>query len=224
MCEFKVILETGQDRQVVARGVVKAKTKDGTVFLMDSAGTMTRAEGAAIRTVDTMMAEMVLRAGEQDLVVAAGRARGISDERAARRAVFPEELLALRRFHGHLGPYVTIGMRMGQIARDKYPNRIFATLLSGTKRPLSCVADGVQFASCCTIGKSNIVILEEGRAEAMFTDGRSGIGVKVKDEAMESVGESATSGNEDELSLEIYHMKDDDLFAIVPISPSRAWK
>lgn len=63
MCEFTVILETDQGKQVVAKNIVKAKTKDGKIVLMDSLGAITKVEGAFILTVDTLMTELILREG-----------------------------------------------------------------------------------------------------------------------------------------------------------------
>ena len=82
----------------------------------------------------------------------------------------PDELRELKRFHGHLGPYAVVGFRMGMIARSRYPDKIFSTAYSGTKRPLSCMADGIQMSSCCTLGKGNITLNEAGKASADFTD------------------------------------------------------
>ena len=63
MCEFTVILESDQDKRVVAKNIVKAKTKDGKIVLMDSLGAITKVEGAFILTVDTLMTELILREG-----------------------------------------------------------------------------------------------------------------------------------------------------------------
>ena len=90
----------------------------------------------------------------------------------------PDEMLALKKFHGHLGPYAVLGYRMGLIARSTFPERIYAIVHSGTKRPLSCLADGVQMSSCCTLGKSNITVMEDGEARVEFSDGPCPSGVR----------------------------------------------
>jgi formylmethanofuran dehydrogenase subunit E len=135
----------------------------------------------------------------------------------------PPELEGLRRFNGHLGPYVVLGMRMGQAARTTYPFRIYATLYTGSKRPRSCMADGVQYSSCCTLGKSNIRIVERGEACGMFTDGRTGIGIKVLGDVLGLIDEKVTAENEELVSIEIYHQKIKDLFAISKVESSLAW-
>ena len=126
----------------------------------------------------------------------------------------PIELVELKRFHGHLGPYAVIGYRMGQIARQKYPGKIFATLYSGSKRPMSCMADGVQLSSCCTLGKNNIRILEEGRAVAEFGDGTDITRFETKQSVLEIIISSCTHQKEEQLSLDIFNISDEDLFNI----------
>ncbi len=56
MCEFTVYYEG----EVVARKIIKAKTKDGAVLMADTAGKAVRIENAAIYNVDTIMAELTL--------------------------------------------------------------------------------------------------------------------------------------------------------------------
>ncbi|OPY28222.1 MAG: putative RNA-binding protein [Methanocella sp. PtaU1.Bin125] len=61
MCEFNVYVENNGQREKIAKGVIKAKLKDGVVTLMDSAGKLTKVENASIMTVDTLMQELVLK-------------------------------------------------------------------------------------------------------------------------------------------------------------------
>lgn len=221
MCEFKVILEDGNEKKVVAKGVVKAKLKDGKVTLMDVAGVVARVEGASIVTVDTMMAELVLRFDDGQKA-SATESPVLTSEADAHGGPLPEDLAALKRFHGHLGPYVVLGMRMGHYARERFPNRIYATLLSGTNRPLSCLADGVQFASCCTVGKANLSIREGGKAAAMFTDGTTAFKLIVRQEILERI-EGMTGEDEDRMSLGLFQESALRLFARTPATPSDAW-
>ncbi|MDK2912872.1 MAG: hypothetical protein PWR29_1829 [Methanolobus sp.] len=61
MCDFTVYLEENGERTIVATDVIKAKKKDGTVFLMDAMGDTTKIEAVTIEVADAMMQEMVLR-------------------------------------------------------------------------------------------------------------------------------------------------------------------
>jgi formylmethanofuran dehydrogenase subunit E len=203
MCEFTAILETGQERKELARNIVKAKTKDGRIALMDSLGRITKIEGAVIVVVDTLMQELILRNGS------------ISDQKVVNEASTNSELEGLRRFHGHLGPYVVLGMRMGQVARLKYPNRIFAKVYCGKDRPRSCIADGIQYSSCCTVGKNNIEILDGGEARAIFSDGRTSIEISALPQVSEEIDANMGKVNEEDVSSRIFQDKAEDLFSIV---------
>ncbi len=90
--------------------------------------------------------------------VAAVKTAGLSRE---------EILTRIEDFHGHLGPYVILGFRAGQLAlRSLGVVGYFdleARVWSGTKPPLSCFADGVQLGSGCTTGKGNLTV-EAGEA------------------------------------------------------------
>jgi len=83
----------------------------------------------------------------------------------------------LKSFHGHLGPYVVLGYRMGRIAleisgSDGYFD-ISAEVHSPVNPPKSCLIDGVQLGSGCTLGKRNITVFEyEGPAYVIFTTQR----------------------------------------------------
>jgi len=138
-------------------------------------------------------------------------------------ACFSTDLEALHRLYGHLRAYVILGMRMGQVARERYPLRIYATLYSGSRRPRSCIADGVQFSSCCTLGKANIRIQEGREARARFTDCRTGIEITVKSEVLERIDREARAENEESVSLEAYKARAEDLLSITSIEPWMAW-
>lgn len=139
------------------------------------------------------------------------------------RERIPPELEGLRRFHGHLGPYVVLGMRMGEAARTTYPFRIYATLYCGSKRPRSCMADGVQYSSCCTLGKANIRVVEWGAACGMFTDGRTGIEIRILQEVLDSIDGKVTAENEDVVSVQLYQQRNEDLFITTSVEPEVAW-
>jgi formylmethanofuran dehydrogenase subunit E len=147
----------------------------------------------------------------------------ISSKGAHHETEISDELKALKRFHGHLGPYLILGYKMGRMAREMFPQRIYATVFSGSARPRSCMADGVQFSSCCTIGKSNIIIKEEGRARATFTDLHTSIEVEVLPEVLLRIDGHMTHENEDAMSLMFYEENDSDLFRVTQVDPAIAW-
>ncbi len=70
----------------------------------------------------------------------------------------------LRSFHGHLGPYVVLGYRMGRAGLDALGSDghfgVSAHVHSPLSPPPSCLIDGVQLGSGCTLGKRNIEVSE----------------------------------------------------------------
>jgi formylmethanofuran dehydrogenase subunit E len=80
--------------------------------------------------------------------------------------------------HGHLGPYLVAGIRMGLLALRELESRGYFGLRAeseaGRTTPLSCLNDGVQIGSGCTVGKGNLHVIGEGRPRVRFiaADGR----------------------------------------------------
>lgn len=72
----------------------------------------------------------------------------------------PQDLLQKAiEFHGHLGPYMVLGLRVGWLARNRLcagPFEIRAEIGCPPKPPGSCFIDGVQMGSGCTLGKANL--------------------------------------------------------------------
>ncbi len=82
----------------------------------------------------------------------------------------------IRTFHGHLGPYVVLGHRMGRVALESLGAGghfdVSARVRSVLQPPASCLIDGVQLGSGCTLGKRNIEVeATDGPAFATFTAG-----------------------------------------------------
>jgi len=63
MCEFTVYLlgNDAKDRQMMAKGILVARRKEGKVLLMDAFGSITPVENATIEEVNTLSQEMILK-------------------------------------------------------------------------------------------------------------------------------------------------------------------
>ena len=66
------------------------------------------------------------------------------------------------KFHGHLGPWLVVGLFMGSYGLKKIKAKKFFGLKiiakMPNKRPMSCLIDGLQLSSGCTLGKVNIKV------------------------------------------------------------------
>jgi formylmethanofuran dehydrogenase subunit E len=118
-------------------------------------------------------------------------------------------------FHGHLGPFLVLGIRMGLLALKDLGSSghkdIDARVKTGTTPPISCLVDGIQISTGCTMGKGNIVTENLSRAEATFSaDGKS-LTLKVKDGVMEEIMSRKHPSLED-FAWEVSGRADEELF------------
>lgn len=64
------------------------------------------------------------------------------------------------RFHGHLGPYLVLGLLAGKYALKKLKAKkyfgIVVFVRGATQKPKSCFIDGLQLSTGATCGKGNI--------------------------------------------------------------------
>jgi formylmethanofuran dehydrogenase subunit E len=65
-----------------------------------------------------------------------------------------------RDFHGHLGPYLVLGILAGEIAIQKIGCKKYfglkVNVYGANKKPKSCLIDGLQLSTGATYGKGNI--------------------------------------------------------------------
>jgi formylmethanofuran dehydrogenase subunit E len=77
-------------------------------------------------------------------------------------------------FHGHLGPFLVLGIRMGFIGlRELEVKRgnpkLRVTMITKPSVPFSCVIDGIQVATECTVGNRKLKLQDSsGTISARF--------------------------------------------------------
>lgn len=66
------------------------------------------------------------------------------------------------KLHGHAGPYLNLGIRMGLLALDQLEAKGYFDLTAEIeleyRTPMSCLIDGLQISTGCTLGKGNIMV------------------------------------------------------------------
>jgi formylmethanofuran dehydrogenase subunit E len=87
-------------------------------------------------------------------------------------------------FHGHLGPFLAIGVRLGQFGLKKLNENglersLHVSLSILQKVPYSCIVDGVQISTGCTVGNQKLQLKNSEQIEACFKDLSSGRNVTV---------------------------------------------
>jgi len=87
-------------------------------------------------------------------------------------------------FHGHLGPFLAVGVRIGQIGLRELglgeqtgPLRIRLKVLLSV--PYSCVVDGIQISTKCTVGNQRLQLQSAEKIEAKFLNLNNGQSVTV---------------------------------------------
>jgi len=129
----------------------------------------------------------------------------------------PKELEDLKKFHGHLGPYAVIGLKMGHVANRYLGESGFdkkAVIETGTTPPISCIVDGIQFSSGCTLGKGNIEVKDQKQPIALFSNGQDRIKVQLREEIHRRIDGKMDDQNMERISVEIYEMKVEEVLEI----------
>lgn len=129
----------------------------------------------------------------------------------------PEHIRRLAEFHGHLGPYLIIGMRMGELSNEILGTETGAgsthfhkkaIVKTGTIPPISCIIDGIQYTSGCTLGKGNIEILHQNIPEATFILEGKELTLKLK------IKIDTKNRDIEDIAMELYNTNKRDLFDI----------
>ena len=136
-----------------------------------------------------------------------------------------ETLFFLNRFHGHIGPYLVLGYRAGLIANrilgdDPFARR--AHSMTGFKPPISCFTDGIQLGSCCTLGKGNITVSDEGEPRVRFElrDGSRSLEISLSDDAKALIVTAHDWDEADRLGCRMLDDPEEELFMLTHHTPS----
>lgn len=76
-------------------------------------------------------------------------------------------------FHGHFGPFLTLGVRMGVTGLQKLgvepgDSRLHATVMLKYVAPISCILDGIQITTKCTVGNTRLAWKESSQICVIF--------------------------------------------------------
>ncbi|HNX39651.1 MAG TPA: formylmethanofuran dehydrogenase subunit E family protein [Methanothrix sp.] len=121
----------------------------------------------------------------------------------------------LAAFHGHLGPYIVLGYRMGRFVKANFcsdPFQMKARVFCKGVPPESCLADGVQIASGCTLGKRNIEIIPDNEIRCEFSCADRKIVIRPKKMAFPPQGSEGYSLLIEKMAEDMYHMPESQLF------------
>ncbi|MBL7070121.1 MAG: formylmethanofuran dehydrogenase subunit E family protein [Candidatus Omnitrophica bacterium] len=133
----------------------------------------------------------------------------------------PQRRIALAeavRFHGHLGPYLVLGVLAGEVALKKLKCRKYFGLdvkVRGVdKKPKSCLIDGLQLSTGATYGKGNIS-KAGGRRIKIFISGRgnsSVLNLEFKDRIIKLLEGAKTHKDSQLLARRLYKTRPSAIF------------
>ena len=89
------------------------------------------------------------------------------------------------KLHGHIGPFLIIGLKMGIAAKkalgisDKEQIHLIAQVTVPLNPPFSCLLDGIQVSTTCTVGNQRLQIKNEKTIQATFQAENSSKKVKI---------------------------------------------
>jgi formylmethanofuran dehydrogenase subunit E len=128
-------------------------------------------------------------------------------------------LTRIREFHGHVGPYVVLGYRMGMLARRILESPGYFDMTVAVESPLqpppSCLIDGIQLGSGCTTGKRSLTVEEGTIGRATFqTKAGSTVRIALRPEVPDRVGRCIEEMGVDEAGRKFLECPEEELFVV----------
>lgn len=125
----------------------------------------------------------------------------------------PNRMISLREaetFHGHLGPWLVLGILAGELALKKLRCKKYFGLkvrvFGANKKPESCLIDGLQLSTGATYGKGNIQKLDGSKIKLEFYNkqNRKKIILTIKDSLAQELNKTKTHKDSELLAEELY--------------------
>ena len=126
------------------------------------------------------------------------------------------------KFHGHLGPYLILGILAGEIALKKLRCKKYFGLnvkvWGVTQKPKSCLIDGLQLSTGATYGKGNIKKLNSSVIKIEFNNSinHKRINLKFQKSLMQRLQEAKTHKDAELLARKLYKTGYPKLFNLTP--------
>lgn len=126
------------------------------------------------------------------------------------------------KFHGHLGPYLVLGILAGETALKKLRCKKYFGLevkvWGANKKPKSCLIDGLQLSTGATYGKGNIRKLNSPKIRIEFYNRlkHKKVTLKFKDGLIQRLDEVKTHRDAQFLARQLYKTDYSKLFNLTP--------
>ena len=124
--------------------------------------------------------------------------------------------------HGHLGPFLVIGVRIGETAKRMLEvesnEKLRATVKIPLKTPFSCILDGIQSTTQCTVGNQKLKIensQHEIMAQFKLENSNNILKIGVNQQIIEELKQKFSQGaTNQELAWKIVELPENQLFSI----------
>jgi formylmethanofuran dehydrogenase subunit E len=123
------------------------------------------------------------------------------------------------KFHGHLGPYLVLGIRAGELALKKLKfKRYFGVgvkVWGAAHKPKSCLIDGLQLSTGATLGKGNIEKFNGPAIKIEFMDKEKGasVSLSLRQGLLRDLAEAKTHESCERLAKKLYSSDFTELFS-----------
>ncbi|MEM1583045.1 MAG: formylmethanofuran dehydrogenase subunit E family protein [Candidatus Bathyarchaeia archaeon] len=121
------------------------------------------------------------------------------------------------KFHGHLGPFLVLGLKAGLFANKvlgKDYFRMRAIVETKPNPPYSCFMDGIQVATGCTMGKGNIIAKNGESISVTFIKDGKILKMRLKESILEDFKAMSSEGDSERKALETMRRSVSELFDI----------
>jgi len=122
------------------------------------------------------------------------------------------------KFHGHLGPYLILGILAGESALKKLKCKKYFGLdvkvCGADKKPKSCFIDGLQLSTGATYGKGNIAKIQSNKIRAVFcnTQNNKKLTISLKDGIIDKLNNLKRHRDSELFAKELYRKSPADIF------------
>jgi formylmethanofuran dehydrogenase subunit E len=129
----------------------------------------------------------------------------------------PDELRRAAEFHTHLGPFLVVGLRMGRVVTREFGHEPFTIKIranTGRVPPYSCLVDGLQVSTPCTVGNGGLAVADT--RDMSVEAERNGVTLKVqlRKEMWQRIERECTEENQESFACEIWEMPEDGLLTV----------
>ncbi len=124
------------------------------------------------------------------------------------------------RFHGHLGPYLVLGILAGEFALKRLKCKKYFGLkvkvYDANKKPKSCLIDGLQLSTGITYGKGNIKKLNGSGIKIEFQNhnGHKKITLRLKKDLIQALKKTKSHKVSELLAKRLYKTDYSELFEL----------